>query len=86
MTAETFLVWIAIGLISGWLASKVMGGGHGLVGDIIVGVVGAFFGSYIFEALRLQTPFAGIPGTIFVAFVGAVVLLFVLRLIPKGRT
>ena len=39
MTIETFLLWLAIGLIAGWLASAVVGGGYGVVGDIVVGIV-----------------------------------------------
>jgi uncharacterized membrane protein YeaQ/YmgE (transglycosylase-associated protein family) len=80
MSAETFLLWLAIGLIAGWLASAVVGGGYGVVGDIVIGVVGAFLGGLLFRALHVASPFAGIAGTIFVAFFGAVVLLLLLRL------
>lgn len=80
------LTWLIVGLIAGVLASLVMGGtGYGIIGDIIVGIVGAFIGGWIFDALAVTTPFGGLPGTIFVAFIGAVVLLFVLRLI-RGAT
>lgn len=84
----SFLMWILVGLVAGVLASLVMGGtGYGIVGDIIIGIVGAFIGGWIFSQLGVSTPFAGLPGTIFVAFVGAVVLLFALRLIRgRGRT
>jgi uncharacterized membrane protein YeaQ/YmgE (transglycosylase-associated protein family) len=81
MSLETFLIWIVIGLVSGWLASAVVGGGYGVIGDIVVGVVGAFLGGMIFRGLHIRAPFGGIAGTIFVAFIGAVVLLVVLRLI-----
>jgi len=81
MTLQTFLVWIVIGLVAGWLASAVVGGGFGLIGDIVVGVVGAFLGGLIFRGLHVHAPFAGLPGTIFVAFIGAIVLLLILRLI-----
>ena len=81
MSLETFLIWIVIGLVAGWLASAVVGGGYGVIGDIVVGVVGAFLGSLIFRGLHVKTPFSGLPATIFVAFIGAVVLLVVLRLI-----
>lgn len=84
MSIETFLIWIAIGLIAGWLASAVVGGGFGVVGDIVVGVVGAFLGGFIFRALHVHAPFGGMAGTIFVAFIGAVVLLLILRLIRAG--
>lgn len=59
--------------------------GYGLLGDIVVGIVGAFVGSWIFGLLGIASPFPGLAGTIFVAFVGAVVLLFILHLIQRGR-
>lgn len=81
------LTWIVVGLVAGLLASLVMGGtGFGLIGDIIIGIVGAFIGGWLFGQMGWHTPFAGIAGTIFVAFIGAVILLFILRLIrSRGR-
>jgi uncharacterized membrane protein YeaQ/YmgE (transglycosylase-associated protein family) len=79
------LTWIIVGLVAGVLASLVVGGGLGIVGDIIVGIVGAFVGGWIFRQMGWSTPFGGLPGTIFVAFIGSVVLLFILRLIRRGR-
>ena len=78
------LTWLIVGLVAGVLASFVMGGGFGIVGDIIVGIVGAFLGGWIFRTLGVGSPFGGLAGTIFVAFIGAVVLLFLLRLIRRG--
>ena len=79
------LTWLIVGLIAGVLASLVMGGtGYGIIGDIIVGIVGAFVGGWIFNALGAGSPFGGLPGVIFVAFIGAVVLLFLLRMV-RGR-
>jgi len=78
----SILSWIIVGLIAGWLAGIVMkGGGYGLVGDIIVGVIGGLLGGWIATSfLHLS---AGVNGinleSILVAFVGAVVLLFLLR-------
>jgi len=86
MGLETILLWIVIGLIAGWLASAVVGGGFGLIGDIVVGVVGAFVGGFVFRALHISSPFGGLAGTIFVAFIGAVVLLLLLRLIRSAST
>ena len=75
------LTWIIVGLMAGVLASLVMGGtGYGLVGDIIIGIVGAFVGGWIISRLGASSPFGGLAGVIFVAFIGAVVLLFLLRL------
>jgi uncharacterized membrane protein YeaQ/YmgE (transglycosylase-associated protein family) len=84
--AMSILTWIIVGLIAGVLASLVMGGtGYGLIGDIIVGIVGAFVGGWIFSSLGVSSPWGGLPGTIFIAFIGAVVLLFLLRLIRGAR-
>ena len=81
------LTWLIVGLIAGVLASLVMGGtGYGLIGDIIIGIVGAFVGGWLFTSLGVTTPFGGIAGVIFVAFIGAVVLLFLLRLLRRGTT
>jgi uncharacterized membrane protein YeaQ/YmgE (transglycosylase-associated protein family) len=80
------LTWIIVGLCAGVLASLVMGGsGYGLIGDIIIGIVGAFVGGWLFRTLGATPPFGGGLGSvIFVAFIGAVVLLFLLRLV-RGR-
>ena len=83
MTMETVLLWAFVGLVAGWLASKIAGGGLGLPGEIILGVVGAFVGGFIFRELHIKTPFTGLPGTILVAFVGAVALLIVFRLFRR---
>jgi uncharacterized membrane protein YeaQ/YmgE (transglycosylase-associated protein family) len=83
MTLQTILIWCVIGLIAGFLASAVVGGGFGLIGDIVIGIVGAFLGGIIFRALHIGTPFHGMAGTIFVAFIGAVVLLLILRLFRR---
>lgn len=80
------LTWLIVGLIAGILSSIVAGGiGYGLLGDIVVGIVGSFVGSWLFRQLGLTSPFAGLAGTIFVAFIGAVVLLFILHLFQRGR-
>jgi uncharacterized membrane protein YeaQ/YmgE (transglycosylase-associated protein family) len=84
MSIETILLWVVIGLIAGWLASALVGGGYGVIGDIVIGVVGAFLGGIIFRALHIGTPFHGMAGTIFVAFIGAILLLLVLRLIRRA--
>jgi uncharacterized membrane protein YeaQ/YmgE (transglycosylase-associated protein family) len=78
------LTWIIVGLVAGVLAGLVVGG-VGLVGDIIVGIVGAFVGGWLFRQLGVTTPFSGLAGTIFTAFVGAVVLLFLLHAFHRGR-
>jgi uncharacterized membrane protein YeaQ/YmgE (transglycosylase-associated protein family) len=82
------LSWLVVGLIAGFLASRVMrGGGYGLVGDIIVGIVGALIGGFL-AATLLNIPDAvnGINLTsILVAFIGAVILIALLRLVSGRR-
>ena len=73
------LTWIIVGLIAGVLASLVVGGGFGILADIVIGIVGAFVGAWIFRALGVTSPFGGLAGVIFVAFIGAAVLLLILR-------
>jgi uncharacterized membrane protein YeaQ/YmgE (transglycosylase-associated protein family) len=82
------LSWIVVGLLAGWLAGMVMkGGGYGLIGDIIVGVLGGLLGGWI--ATSLLHIGAGVNGinleSILVAFVGAIILLILIRLVRGGR-
>jgi len=82
------LSWIVVGLIAGWLASRVMrGGGYGLIGDIIVGAVGAVIGGFLASTLlKMPNAVNGINVTsILVAFVGAVILLAILRAVGGRR-
>ena len=79
------LTWLFVGLVAGLLASLVMGGtGLGIVGDIIIGILGAVIGAWLFRTMGVAAPFGGIAGTIFVAFVGAVVLLLIIRVVRRG--
>ena len=78
------LTWLIVGLIAGVLAGMLVGG-VGLIGNIVVGIVGAFVGGWIFSQLGVSTPFDGLAGTIFTAFIGAVVLLLILNLVTRGR-
>ncbi len=81
------ITWLIVGLVAGVLASFVVGGtGYGILGDIVVGIVGAFVGGYVFREAGWHTPFAGIGGVIFVAFIGAVILLVLIHLIRRGTT
>ena len=83
MDIKALVVFLAVGAVSGWLAGKIMkGGGFGLLGDIILGVLGAIIGGSLFGRLGLVT--AGLIGEIVTAVAGAVVLLFVIRLVKKG--
>lgn len=79
------LLWfLVVGVIAGWLAGKlVKGGGFGLVGDLAVGVVGAFIGGFLFNSLGASAG-GGLIGSVVVATIGAVVLLVVVRLIKRA--
>ncbi|MHC1713298.1 MAG: GlsB/YeaQ/YmgE family stress response membrane protein [Solidesulfovibrio sp.] len=77
------LLWfLLVGLIAGWLAGVlVKGGGFGVVGDIAVGIIGAVIGGFLFSAVGIGV--GGFLGSIIVATVGAVILIFLLRLIRR---
>jgi uncharacterized membrane protein YeaQ/YmgE (transglycosylase-associated protein family) len=79
------LVWfLLIGLCAGWLAGQLTkGGGFGLAGDLIVGVIGAILGGFLFRLVGLAA--TGLLGQLIMAVVGAVVLLFLLRLDRRHR-
>jgi uncharacterized membrane protein YeaQ/YmgE (transglycosylase-associated protein family) len=81
---EGFLVAIVIGAIAGWLAGQIMqGSGYGLIGDIIIGIVGGFIGSWLWGVLRLP-PIGGFwISAIITATVGAIVLIFLVRLVRR---
>lgn len=77
------IFFLVIGLLAGWLAGLIMrGGGLGLLGNMVVGVVGAFLGGFLFDVLRISV--GGFIGSLLTATVGAVVLLFILGLIKKA--
>jgi len=79
------LTWLIVGLIAGVLASLVVGSAGGILVDIVIGIVGAFVGGWLFHAAGWHVPFAGLAGTIFVAFIGAVILLLILHLVRRRR-
>lgn len=78
------IIWfILIGLVAGWLAGQIMkGSGFGVLGDIVVGVLGAVLGGFLFNTLRL--PWGGLFGSLVVATIGAILLIFLVRLIKRG--
>ena len=82
------LSWIIVGLIAGWLAGELMrGSGFGLLGNIIVGIVGALLGGFLATALfNVADPLSGINLTsLVVAFLGSVILLAILRMVRGTR-
>jgi uncharacterized membrane protein YeaQ/YmgE (transglycosylase-associated protein family) len=83
MDIQSLLILLIVGAIAGWLAGIIVKGyGFGLIGNIVVGVVGAFLGSYLFPSLGLFD-LPGLPGAILSATLGAVILLFVIGLIRR---
>lgn len=79
-----FVWFIIIGLVAGWLAGVIMkGGGFGVVGDIVVGIVGALIGGWLFGRLGASAG-GGLLGAIIVATIGAIILIFLLRLIKRA--
>jgi uncharacterized membrane protein YeaQ/YmgE (transglycosylase-associated protein family) len=83
MQGTNLLYFLLIGLAAGWLAGKVMkGSGYGLIGDLIIGVVGAFLGGWIFGLLHIAA--GGLLGLLVTAFVGAVVLVWLLRMLKRA--
>ena len=82
----SILAWLVVGLIAGWLAGMVMkGGGYGVVGDIIVGILGALLGGFLASVFLGSSYLSGInPVTVLVAFIGAVILIAIVRSLP-GR-
>jgi uncharacterized membrane protein YeaQ/YmgE (transglycosylase-associated protein family) len=84
MSGESLLVILLIGAIAGWLAGQIVQGtGYGLIGDIVIGIIGAFIASYLFPSLGIHLG-VGIVGEIIAATIGAVILLVVMRLVRRG--
>lgn len=79
---ENIIVLVVVGIIAGWLAGQIWKGrGFGLLGNLIVGIIGAFIGTYVFGLLGIS--FYGIIGSIIAAVVGALILLFIISLFKK---
>jgi uncharacterized membrane protein YeaQ/YmgE (transglycosylase-associated protein family) len=75
---------IIVGLIAGWLAGQVMkGGGYGVLIDIVLGLLGGIIGGWVFGSLGVW-PAGGIVGSIIVAFVGAVILVGITRMLRRA--
>ena len=85
ISLSTVVWWLLVGLIAGFLASLVMRGGYGLVGDIIVGIVGAFIGGFLASLLGISVG-GGFVGTVIIAFIGACILIAILRAISWSYT
>lgn len=81
---ESLLIWLIIGALAGWLAGlAVKGYGFGLLGNIVVGILGAVVGGWLFNLLGIAT--TGIIGAVIGATIGAIFMLFIIRLLkPSG--
>jgi uncharacterized membrane protein YeaQ/YmgE (transglycosylase-associated protein family) len=84
MSTESILVILVVGIVAGWLAGKVVrGAGFGLIGDLLVGIAGAFVAAWLFPRLGVRIG-TGIVSEIIFSALGAIILLLVVRLI-RGR-
>jgi uncharacterized membrane protein YeaQ/YmgE (transglycosylase-associated protein family) len=84
MSSESLVLMLVVGVVAGWLAGQlVRGTGYGLIGDLIIGVIGAFIGSWLLPQLNIHIGY-GIVGAIITAAIGAVLLLIILRLVRGG--
>ena len=84
MSLESIVVWIVVGGISGLLAEWLIGGIHtGCIGTVIVGIIGAFIGGWLLSVLHISIGTTGIINEIITAFVGAAVLLLVIRAVRR---
>lgn len=84
MDGTSLLIFLIVGALAGWLAGVIVRGfGFGLLGNIIVGIIGAFLGGWLFRALGVSLG-AGLVGVFLTALIGAVVLLFLISLIRRA--
>jgi uncharacterized membrane protein YeaQ/YmgE (transglycosylase-associated protein family) len=83
MAGGGILWWLIVGLIAGWLAGQVMkGGGYGVLADIVLGILGGVLGGYIFSRMGMGA--TSTLGSIIVAFIGAVILVGLTRLVKRA--
>ena len=83
MDPTTLVIWLVIGAVAGWLAGQVVaGGGFGLIGDIVVGIIGAVVGGWLLPQLGIYIG-GGIIGAIINAAIGAIIVLLVVRLVVR---
>jgi uncharacterized membrane protein YeaQ/YmgE (transglycosylase-associated protein family) len=84
ISSESLIVILFVGLVAGWLAGKIVRGtGFGIIGDIIVGIAGAFIASWIFPRLGFHLG-SGLVSEIIYSAIGAIILLLIVRLVRTG--
>jgi uncharacterized membrane protein YeaQ/YmgE (transglycosylase-associated protein family) len=85
LSNESLLIILLVGIIAGWLAGRIVdGGGFGLIGDLVVGILGAFIGNWLLPQLHIHLG-VGIVSLIINATLGAIVLLAILRIVFGSR-
>jgi uncharacterized membrane protein YeaQ/YmgE (transglycosylase-associated protein family) len=82
----SIIAWIVIGLLAGWAASLIMHGGYGLIGDLILGVLGALVGGWVTGIIFQRDMVTGFNiETLVVSIIGAIVLIAISRLFTRSR-
>jgi uncharacterized membrane protein YeaQ/YmgE (transglycosylase-associated protein family) len=85
LSNESLLVIVMVGIIAGWLAGKIVdGGGFGLIGDLVMGIIGAFIGDWLLPQLNIHLG-VGTIAAIANATIGAIILLVIIRVIAGNR-
>jgi uncharacterized membrane protein YeaQ/YmgE (transglycosylase-associated protein family) len=85
LSNESLVVILLVGIVAGWLAGRLVdGGGFGLIGDLIVGVIGAFIGDWVLPRLNVHLGM-GMVALVLNATIGAILLLIVLRVVAGSR-
>src|SRR6202051_3463644 len=85
LSNQSLLVILVVGIVAGWLAGRVMaGGGFGLIGDLIVGVIGALIGDWLLPQLNIHLG-VGMIALILNATIGAIILLVIIRVVAGTR-
>jgi uncharacterized membrane protein YeaQ/YmgE (transglycosylase-associated protein family) len=84
MSGESLIVILFVGLVAGWLAGKIVrGAGFGIIGDIVIGIIGAFIASWLFPQLGFHLG-SGLLSEIIYSAIGAIILLLIVRLVRGG--
>ncbi len=84
LSGESLIVILFVGLVAGWLAGKIVrGAGFGIIGDILIGIIGAFIASWLFPKLGIHLG-VGIVSEIIYSAIGAILLLLIVRLVRGG--